>query len=72
MTGSDHPENPEDCRGTTSCTETVQITQRSRMCEVPTGPIFDRFTVNTNHPEPTAAVGGHSDSLSDPVADEKF
>ena len=24
-------ENPEDCRGTTSCTETVQITQRSRM-----------------------------------------
>ena len=27
---------------------------------------------NTNHPEPTAAVGGHSDSSSDPVADEKF
>ena len=31
MTGSDHPENPEDGRGTTSCTETLQITQRSRM-----------------------------------------
>ena len=45
--------------------------------EDPTGPILDRFTVapvgiQGQTPTITAAVGGHSDSLSDPVADEKF
>ena len=29
-TFSDHPEDPEVCRGTTSCSETEQIAQRSR------------------------------------------
>ena len=55
--------------------------------KIPQAQFIDRITVapvgiqrqtptiqspHTNHPEPTAAVGGHSDSLSDPVADEKF
>ena len=48
--------------------------------EDPTGPIHRQDhrghswdpKPNSNHPEPTAAVGGHSDSLSDPVADENF
>ena len=30
QTFSDHPEDPEVCRGTTSCSETEQIAQRSR------------------------------------------
>ena len=42
MTGSDHPENQEDGRGTTSCTETPTI---QNAVKIPQAQFIDRITV---------------------------